>query len=66
MSLQVRGGSRGVAKFLSESNTFHIKSKAIKMLSCKSIATLLDPPLQVAIKSKDKKVKRLENIKNAL
>ena len=30
---------------LSESNTFHIKSKAIKMLSCKSFATLLDPPL---------------------
>ena len=33
-----------VAKFLSESDTFHIKSKIIKMLSCKNFATLLDPP----------------------
>ena len=40
-----RGGSRRVAKFLSESNTFHIKSKAIKMLSCRNFATLLDLPL---------------------
>ena len=43
----VRGGSRGVAKFLSESNSFHIKSKAVKMLSCKDSSTLLDPPLIV-------------------
>ena len=28
--------------FLSKSNTFHIKSKAIKMLSCKHFAPLLD------------------------
>ena len=41
-----RGGSRRVAKFLSESNTSHIKSKAIKMLSCKNFATHLDPPLE--------------------
>ena len=34
-----------VAKYLSESNTFHIKSKAIKMHACKNFATLLDPPL---------------------
>ena len=34
-----RGGSRRVAKFLSESHTFHIKSKAIKMLSYKNFAT---------------------------
>ena len=40
-----RGGSRRVAKFLSGSNTFHSKSKAIKMLSCKNLSTLLDPPL---------------------
>ena len=40
-----RGGYRRVATFLSESNTFHIKSKAIKMLSCKRFATLPDPPL---------------------
>ena len=39
-----------VAKFLSESNTFHIKSKAIKMLSCKNFATLLDPPLKFQVK----------------
>ena len=32
-----RGGSRKVAKFRSESNTFHIKSKAIKMVSCKNL-----------------------------
>ena len=36
---------KGVAKFLAESNTLHIKSKAIKMLSCKNFATLLNPPL---------------------
>ena len=41
-----RGGSRRVVKFLSESNTFHIKSNAIKMLSCKNFATLLDPSLR--------------------
>ena len=35
----VRGGSRGLVKFVSESNTFNIKSKAIKMLSCKKFAT---------------------------
>ena len=40
-----RGRFRGLSKFLSESNTFHIKSKAMKMLSCKNFATLLDPPL---------------------
>ena len=32
-------------EFLLESNTFHIKSKPIKILSCKDFATLLDPPL---------------------
>ena len=32
-------------KFLSKSITFHIKSKATKMLSCKNFATLIDPPL---------------------
>ena len=36
-----RGGSRRVAKILSESNTFHIKARAIKMLSCKNFATLI-------------------------
>ena len=37
--------SRRVEKFVSESNTFHIKSKAITVLSCKNFATLHDPPL---------------------
>ena len=36
-----RGGSRSIAKFLSDSNTFHIRSKAIKMLSSKNFFTLL-------------------------
>ena len=41
-----RSGSRGVAKLLSaERNTFHIKSRTIKMLSWKNCSTLLDPPL---------------------
>ena len=40
-----RGGFRRVVKFLEESNSFHIKSKVIKMLSCKNVAALLDPPL---------------------
>ena len=40
-----RVGSKRVAKILSESNTFHINSKAIQMLSCKYFATFLDPPL---------------------
>ena len=31
VKLAFRGGSRRVAKFLSESNTFHIKSKTIKI-----------------------------------
>ena len=35
-----KGGSRRVAKFLSENDTFHTKSKVIKMLSCKNFATL--------------------------
>ena len=35
-----------VAKFILESHTFHTKSKAIKILTCKNFATLLDPPLQ--------------------
>ena len=39
--------SRRVAKFLLEINTFHIKSKAIKILPCKNSATLLDLPLIV-------------------
>ena len=56
-----RGGSRRVAKFLSESNTFHIKAKAIKILSCKNFATLLDPPLnftrRIKTKLKSKQVK---------
>ena len=43
--VSVRGRSRRVAKFLLESNTFHIKSKAIKMLSCKNFTTLLVSPL---------------------
>ena len=33
-------------QFLSESNTFHIKLKAIKMLSCKNLATLANPPFE--------------------
>ena len=41
----IRGGSRRVRKFLSESNSFHIKSQAIKMLSFKYFAIILDPPL---------------------
>ena len=39
-----RGGSRRAKKILSKSNTFHGKAKAIKMLSCKKFATLLDTP----------------------
>ena len=31
----LRDGSRRVTKFLSVIDTFHIKSKAIKVLSCK-------------------------------
>ena len=42
-----RGESRMVAKFLSESYTFHIKSKTSKMLSCKFFSTPLDPPLHL-------------------
>ena len=30
-------------------NTFHLKSKAIIMFSCKNFATLLDPPLLVSV-----------------
>ena len=45
LSTFCRSGSRRVAKFLSESNTFHIKSKSINMLSRKNVTTLLDPPL---------------------
>ena len=41
----LRGGSWGAVKFISESNNFHIKSKVIKILSCKQFAALLDPPL---------------------
>ena len=40
-----RGRSRRVAKFLSESNSFHIKWKAIKMLSCKNFVKFFDPSL---------------------
>ena len=36
----IRGGSRRVAKFLSESKIFNKKSKWIKMLFCKNFATL--------------------------
>ena len=36
--------SKKVAKFKSESNTFYLKAKVIKMLYCKSFATLLKPP----------------------
>ena len=43
----VRGEFRRIAKFLLESNTFHIKSKAIKMLSYKKFATFLDLSLLV-------------------
>ena len=47
LTFKNKGRSWRVAKFLSESySTFHIKSKAIKMLSCKNFATLLDPPLK--------------------
>ena len=45
--LSVTGRSRRVAKFLSESYTFHIKSKAFKMFSCKNFATFRVPPLLV-------------------
>ena len=34
--------SRREAKFLSEINAFHVKSKLIKMVSCKNSATLLN------------------------
>ena len=44
LSLQ-RRIKKGNKIFLSESNTFRIKSKAIKVLSCKSFYTLLYPPL---------------------
>ena len=47
LSSNIRGRSRRVAKFISESHSFHIKSKAIKMLSCTNFATLLDPPLHI-------------------
>ena len=40
-----RGESRRVAKFIPESNTFHIKSKAIKILSCKNLASPQDSAL---------------------
>ena len=42
--LVYRGGSRRIARFLWESNTFHMKTKAFKMLSRKN---LLDPPLHL-------------------
>ena len=41
------GGSGRGAKFLLESNTFHIRSKTIKMLSCRNFAPLLDPLLDM-------------------
>ena len=41
-----RDGSGRVAKFLSENNSFNIKSKIIKMLICKKFASLLDPSLE--------------------
>ena len=44
--LKAEGGSRKVAKFISESQTFYKNSKATKMLSFKNFATLLDPPLR--------------------
>ena len=34
-------------KFLPESDTFQIRSKAIKILFCKNFATLLDPRMQL-------------------
>ena len=48
-NFETRIGSESgkIAKFLSESNTFHIKSKAIKMLSCKKFATLLGSPMRI-------------------
>ena len=47
-NLQYRGGSTRSYKatFLSESKNFQIRSKAIKMLSCRNFASLLDPLLQ--------------------
>ena len=51
ISVLPRGESRRLAKFLLESNTFHIKSKALEMLSCKSFATLLFPSLPPTEKS---------------
>ena len=40
-------GLEGQKDLYPERNTFHIRSKAIKMLSCKNFSTLLDPPLMV-------------------
>ena len=58
-----RGGSRRVAKLLWESNTFHIKSKSIKMLSCKDFATLLDPLLHLyKATTADLNLRCLENV----
>ena len=62
--LHGRDASRRVTKFIYESNTFHIESKVIKMLSCKSFATLLDPPLirhKVITRSCPMKYFRLRN-----
>ena len=36
----------GQPNFYRESNDFHIKSKTIKVLSCKNFANLSDPPLK--------------------
>ena len=52
-SYAIRGGSRRVAKFLSKSNTFHKKSKAIKMLTSNNFATLLGMPLAIIFKTFD-------------
>ena len=53
-----RGGPRRATKFLPESNVFHIKSKTIKMLSCKNFAALLVTPLNFKTK-KDFKILNL-------
>ena len=50
ISIGYRGRSIRVATLISESNTFHIKSKAIKVLKAKNFATLLDPPLGYIVK----------------
>ena len=60
-----RGRLRKVAKFLQENNTFHIKSKVIKIL-CKGFAAILDPLLKEleAKPSKANSVQRKNGLTN--